>query len=311
MNIAMLTTWASSCGIAEYSRNLLAEFELQKHNILLLNNKLNVHTPKDCTIPKQIFSEDMQKKIEEFKLGDFVAAKVFGVHWWGEDPSFSSEKTELSWHLFEKENGPIDVLHVQYQGSLYEPEGFNALEKGVKCKKVITFHDSSRNPKHNFDSFTSISHNPDIEADNYISFPTIERLPVVFSFGMGRNDYEFIGQACKEIGVDFNWRDSRLDGWLSEEDLFKCMNDADAIVLWYNDVPIKGQSAALRTAISSMRPVIVNKVGWFQDAPAFVHAAKDKEQLQIILKDILHLDYIRKNSFKNCAKRHMEIYNGR
>lgn len=293
MNIAILTTWASKCGIAQYTSNLCKEFELMGHNLLILNNTVEAST---STITGN---------------GAWVGTKVFGVHWWGEDATFASQKAFDMMNAFENYNGPIDVLHVQYQGSLYEPEGFNALEKGVKCKKVITFHDSSRNPKHNFDSFASISHNPNIEADNYIPFPTIERTPEVFSFGMGRNDYKFIEQACREIGADFNWHDSREHGWLDEDILFDRMITADAIVLWYNDVPIKGQSAALRTAISSMRPVIVNKVGWFEDAPDFVHAAKDKEQLQIILKNILHLDYIRRNSFKNCAKKHMEIYNGK
>jgi len=314
MNIAMLTTWASSCGIAEYSRNLLAEFELQRHNILLLNNRINIHTPKNCTVAKQIFNEDMQKKIEKyekFKLGAFVAVKVFGVYWWEENPDFNAADAELKWALFEQKYGPIDIFHVQYQSSLYQPEGFNELEKLVMCKKVITFHDSSINTRHNFDSFVSIAHNKSINADNYLPFPTIERTPVVFSFGMGRNDYEFIKKACKEIGVDFEGHDARQDGWLSEDILFEKMNNADAIVLWYDEVPIKGQSAALRTAISSMRPVIVNNVGWFDDAPSFVRKVRTKDELQMLLAETLHLEYIRKNSFTNLAKKHMEIYNGR
>jgi hypothetical protein len=92
------------------------------------------------------------------------------------------------------------------------------------------------------------------------------------------------------------------------------MNDADAIVLWYNEVGIEGQSAALRTAISSMRPVIVNDIGWFKDAPNFVHKVRmdtisHKAQLQATLIDVLHLVYIRENSFKECAKRYLEIMN--
>lgn len=285
MNIAMLTTWDSACGIAEYSRNLIEELSLLGHNILLFTNKaLNAH-PRIVIVP------------------------IFGVHWWGENPAIDVAAFLSAWDNFEDKYGKIDIFHVQYQGSLYAPEGFNLLEKTVSCKKVITFHDSSKHPRHNFDSFITISHNPNINADNYIPFPTIERVPVVASFGMGdRNDYEFIEKACNEIGVQVWKHDARKAGWLEEEELFEEMIEADAIVLWYNDVPIEGQSAALRTAISSMRPVIVNDVGWFKDAPSFVKKATTKDSLQFALADILHLDYIRRNSYKECAKKHLEIY---
>ena len=292
MQICLMTTWGSKCGIAQYSQNLVKEFSELGHKVLILAN----------------YGEDsLQVNIPNVT----VVKGLWGVNWWGENPSFSVNDAELKWALFEQTYGPIDVFHVQYQGSLYEPEGFNAMEKTVKCKKVITFHDSSRHPRHNFDSFVSIAHNQKINADNYLPFPTIERTPVVFSFGMGRNDYAFIEAACKEIGVDFEGHDARKDGWLSEDILFEKMNNADAIVLWYNDVPIHGQSAALRTAISSMRPVIANHIPWFSDAPDFVYTCKSKATLQAILKDVLHLDYIRERSFKVLAKQHMEIYNGR
>jgi hypothetical protein len=301
MNIAILTTWSSKCGIAQYASNLCHEFELMGHNLLVLNNAIEAST---STITGK---------------GAWVGTKVFGVNWWGEDASFAYEKAWDMMNAFEKYNGSIDVLHVQYQGSLYEPEGFNSFINGVSEKKVITFHDSSKHPRHNFDKFISIAHNQNINADNYLPFPTIERTPVVFSFGMGRNDYAFIEKACKEIGVDFEGHDARKDGWLSEDILFEKMNNADAIVLWYNDVPIYGQSAALRTAISSMRPVIVNDIPWFQDAPDFVIkvAPKDhskeftaKAALQATLWDVLHIKYIRQHSFKRLAEKHMEIYNG-
>ena len=318
MNIALLTTWASACGIAEYSKHLCSEFEEQQHNILLLNNKLNIHTPKNCTVPKQIFSQEMQKKItEERKLGAFVGAKVFGVYWWNEPSEFDADGAELSWALFEQQYGPIDALIVQYQSSLYEPEGFNKFMGRVKCKKIVARHDSSINPKHDFSVFNwSITHRPMNETpynplcNTIVPFPTVETTPTVFSFGMGgRNDYQFISDACHEIGVDFYHHDGREHGWWDEEKLFNEMNNADAIVLWYNEVGIEGQSSALRTAISSMRPVIVNDVGWFKDAPSFVRKVKTKDELQIVLDEILHIGYIRKNSYANCAKRYLEIIN--
>jgi hypothetical protein len=287
----MLTTWNSACGIAEYSKNLVDQFLCTKeaHNILLLTNKddLSIHAHPRAKV-----------------------AKIFGVHWWGENPAIDTKKLAKEWYYFEKEHGKIDVLCVQYQSSLYEHTGFNWILANVKCPVVVMFHDSSRNPRHVFpDNMVSLSHNKNIESNYYIPFPTIDTIPLVFSFGMGRNDYDFIEKTCTEIGVSFRGHDSRKSGWLNEHDLFTSMKEADAIVLWYNDVPIEGQSAALRTAISSHRPVIVNDVGWFSNAPGFVRKATNKNTLQIALDEVLHLNYIRDNSFEKCANKYLEIFN--
>lgn len=282
----MLTTWNSACGIAEYSRNLTKEFGKLGHHVLILSNK-------------------------EYAVPTVECQKVFGVSWWEEDPKFDYEKAWKAMNEYEALHGPIDIIHVQYQSSLYETNGFNKFIKGTKSKVVVTFHDSTLNHKHIFpDDMISIVHNPDIETDYFIPFPTIEKIPSVFSFGMGRNDYDFIDKACTEIGVKFTGYDARKSGWLDESLLFVAMKNADAIVLWYNEVPLKGQSAALRTAISSYRPVIVNKVGWFHDSPGFVHMVSNKNELQIVLDELLHINYIRENSFLNCAKKHIKIYKG-
>jgi hypothetical protein len=301
MNIAILTTWNSACGIAEYSRNIVEELRKEKHNVLVLNNIVDG---------------------ESIKSGSaFVEAKVFGVQWWNQNPSFEVQKALDMMNYFENAVGPLDGIFVQYQSSLYEPKGFNEFLQGIKCKKVLVQHDSSINKKHNLQDFNNrIVHNIDMtkkfsraEGDVYIPFPTIELQPTVFSFGMGdRNDYEFIKKACEELDIAFEKHDARKDGWIREDILFQKMNDADAIVLWYNEVGIEGQSSALRTAISSMRPVIVNDVGWFKDAPNFVHKVRTdtishKAQLQATLIDVLHLVYIRENSYTECAKKYLSV----
>lgn len=300
MNIVMLTTWNSNCGIAEYSRNLVKEFLEMKevHNVLLLTNKpadtLDIH-PRRMVVP------------------------VFGVHWWGENPRFYQNEAWDAMCMFEAKHGPIDVLFVQYQSSLYEPEGFNLFLKGVKCPVIMLQHDSSKNDKHDFSRISKImAHNDELSHDYFIQFPTVEKPASVFSFGMGRNDYNFIKMVCDSIGLQFNSHDSRKDGWLSEDELFDRMKDADAIVLWYNDVPIKGQSAALRTAIASHRPVIVNDIDWFKDAPFSVvkvpfHRRTDKDKavsLAIALTRALNLGYIKSHSYRKCAERYLEIANG-
>jgi hypothetical protein len=301
-NIAVLTTWQSACGIAEYSKNLVQEYLKLGHKVFIFGNRLT--DPPDFVLTG---SKDAYLFVE----------KVFGVSWWGEDPTFHASKILSYIPILEKEHGPMDIFHIQYQSSLYEPERFNELVAALvegNIPVIMTQHDSTINPKHDFFGVEGvIVHNKEIMHSHYISFPTIENTPKVFSFGMGRNDYGFIKMACKEIGVDFEGHDSRKDGWLSEDILFARMSEADAIVLWYNDVNIEGQSAALRTAISSCRPVIVNDIGWFKDAPKFVRKVRTdtishKAQLQAVLIDILHLVYIRENSYKECAKKHLRIY---
>jgi len=285
----MLTTWNSACGIAEYSRHLVEEFKNMGHKVLLLVNKASSNY--------------------EYKSSEYIIP-VFGVWWWGEDSSFDNNRIKEGIEYFEAKEGKIDVVIIQYQSSLYDDKGLNQFVNN-KYPIILVRHDSSWNKKHNLKVVTTISHNVHIEHTHYIPFPTIELIPKVFSFGMGRNDYDFIRLACAEIGIDFEGHDARKDGWLSEEVLFNKMSNADAIILWYNEVGIEGQSAALRTAISSKRPVIINDVDWFKDAPSFVHKVSTKEQLQHILYyDILHLDYIKNNSYYECAKKYLEVLNG-
>jgi hypothetical protein len=290
MNIAILTTYNSACGIAEYSRNLVDEFLRMGHNVIMFTNK-----------PRTSLEAEPRLTVE----------KIFGVYWWGEDPKIDIRKFAEAWYYFEKEHGKIDVLNIQYQSSLYEPEGFNWILQNVKCPTVITQHDSTMSPKHMFPKGTKkIVHNVEIPSSHFIPFPTIEKPTSVFSFGMGRNDYSFISDACEEIGVEFDFHDAREQGWLTEDDLFHKMRKADAIVLWYNHVDLKGQSAALRTAISSHRPVIVNNANWFLDAPGFVKMANNKNELQIALAETLHLEYIRDKSFTKCAEKYLKVFRG-
>lgn len=290
MNIAMLTTWNSRCGIAEYSQNLAREFSDLGHRVLILAN----------------YGEDnLQVNISNVT----VARGLWGVHWWGEDPTIKVDLATEAMRIFEQEHGPIDVFHVQYQGSLYEPDGFNQLIQKVKQRKVITLHDSSVNPKHDFNSFdVTVTHRPmKFTYGKYfqLPMPTIRRPIKVFSFGMGgRNDYKLLKQLCDSKGYEFDYHDAREHGWLMEETLFERMQKADVIVLWYNEVPIKGQSSALRTAISSHRPVVVNSVGWFEDAPDFVYRAGCIEDCGSLISKAVHEDYIYNNSYEHAALTH-------
>lgn len=118
---------------------------------------------------------------------------------------------------------------------------------------------------------------------------------------------------CDEIGVYYNYHDSREKGWLLEQELFGYMRASDAIVLYYNEVcGIIGASSALRTALASHRPVIVNDVSWFDDTwdiPGVYHVRNEKE-LKETLKKVLHVDYIAENSYRKIAEYLLKIYGG-
>lgn len=283
----MLTTWNCTCGIAEYSRHLVDEFIKQGHEVIVFgNNDKNPSFYEGALHTKPFY------------------VNTFGVSFWGEDPKFHFKNIKEGVDIFEKANGKIDVLIVQYHAMLYNKEDFYKFLLLFHCKKVIVRHDSS--VAYNLPVF-------DAEINHWggpgtvIPFPTIETRPRVFSFGMGRNDYNLIETACKQIGFDFDWHDSKKHGWIKEEALFNRMSIADVIVLWYNEVTIKGGSSALRTAISSCRPVIVNDIGWFKDAPEFVHKVSTRQELYDKLIEVTHYDFIKTNSYNRCATQYMEV----
>ena len=285
MKIAMLTTENSACGIAEYSRQFVDEYRNLGHEVLVLGNP-----------------------------------EYFGVYWFGEDSFFDAPGI-----LAELVEFKPDVFHVQYQGSLYCVTEFNNMmnilySSKLVPKTVVTIHDSSRGEHklHLFDKI--ISHKdkivfevPLLAKSRKFPFPIPDMFPTVFSFGMGRNDYNFIRRVCEEIGISFDYHDGRVDGWISENDLFTRMKLADAIVLWYNEVPgIIGASSAARTALASYRPVITNVVSWFSDLDDdHYRCSLDEQELKEVLNKVLHLGYIRENSYRAIAERIIkEVYGG-
>lgn len=284
MNICMLTTWNSKCGIAEYSKNLVKEYLKQGHNVLVLGNNAWHDIP----------------------VNNFWVEKVFGVSWWGEDPRFDYTQAWEAMNEFEKHCGPIDVLHVQYQSSLYEPEGFNRFVAGTKCKRVITLHDSSINSNHRFEMFDgTITHNVlpfSIGKTVVFDMPTLD-IPVrVFSFGMGgRNDYKLLQKMCDEHKWKFNYHDAREHGWITEQTLVDKIQDADVVALWYNEVPIVGQSSAIRMAISAHRPVVVNDVGWFKTAPPFITRVSSIEEMVSEIDYITHEGWMKLRNYSYLA----------
>jgi len=240
-----------------------------------------------------------------------VVKSLWGVPWWGEEPGFKLKEMFNAMANFEKVFGKLDVLIVQYHSSLYS-EDLNYLLNNFNGKKIITKHDSSFNTQHNFKDVDGIiTHSKTVPGTHYIPFPVVSIVPKVFSFGMRRNDYTFLEKVCKELGINFSYHDPLISSWLPLEDLLTKIRLADLIILWYNDVKnLSGQSSALRTAISCYKPVIVNDIKWFADAPNFVRKVKTEKELKEAIIEELHLDFIKQNSFLACAKKYLEVING-
>lgn len=287
MKIAMLTTQNSACGIAEYSRHFIEEYENLGHEVLVLGNP-----------------------------------DYFGVYWWGEGNHFNTKDIYKAVEDFK-----ADVFHVQYQSSLYNANELNLLLQALGCAKdrpklVATVHDSSRG-KQDLGLFDNIIfHKKGVVTEDAGSivkvskmpFPILEIIPMVYSFGMGgRNDYKLIERVCTELHISFMHHDGREDVWLTELRLYTQMRLADAIVLWYNEVPgLIGASSSARTALSSHRPVITNGVGWFSDLDEdHYYRANNEQELKETLDRILDLSYIRENSYHSIAKSIInEVYGG-
>lgn len=286
MKIVFLSTWNAHCGIAEYSANLLEEYKKLGHETHVLGNPY-----------------------------------YFEVHWWGEGSNLYRNRILDTLEVIKP-----DVFHVQYQGSLYNADEFNHMIRYIydfrlADKLVLTAHDSSRG-KHDLGYFSDlVYHKKGILSDKELAeskthllpFPIQNKPARVFSFGMGRNDYDLIGRICEELGIEYDFHDGRKHGWIEEDELFKRMRNADAIVLWYNEVSgIIGASAAARTALASHRPVITNNVSWFNDLYGTVYSVVSTESnLKAELDEVLHLKYISQNSFKQVAKYHVStIYGG-
>ena len=67
--------------------------------------------------------------------------------------------------------------------------------------------------------------------------------------------------------------------WVTDEELHTWLRDSDAIVLWYDDDPTAGESAAMWTAVATRRPVFVNDTTWFRHEPGRTESVRKMRSL--------------------------------
>ena len=93
--------------------------------------------------------------------------------------------------------------------------------------------------------------------------------------------------------------------WLESEELRRWLRDSDAIVLWYDDDPTSGGSAAAPLALGTRRPVFVNDTEWFRDLPdqtLNLRKVTTPEQLELGLRELFTDDYAEARSWDAVAE---------
>jgi hypothetical protein len=292
LRVGILSTWGSRCGIAEYTKQLTETFLKLGHDVSIFANY------GDTT-------QDAHDLILNHGRELNVISKTFGVCWWGEPlamnvPLILSNIVALG----------IDVLHIQYQASLYKYPELNLLIEQCPVPVVVTMHDSSVHPAFSPLNKNVIIHKRSVyKLGHYIPFPIPEVNPAIVSMGMGRTDVELLSKLCEELGISYTHHDGKTN-WLNFDELVSYIKMFDAVVLWYDEPELEGNSAAARLALACHRPLIVNDVKWFSELGQYptVTRVQTVKQLSTALCEILNLEGAKKHSITECAKQHIQYY---
>ncbi len=276
MKVGLLTSWNTQCGIAEYSRALVEAYQRRPEIELVVLGSRNYD----------------ERSVGEHE--DYVVA-CFDVESWNR---YGHKALDVEAIL---ELG-LDVLHVQYEHVLFNQERLNELLRRFDGVKIATWHDDYLPEGFEWQRFDeAFTHREGVGAGEATVIPlAIRRLPaVVRTFGMGRTREDLIRPICERNGWVFESlasSDAALGGqpWKPWRELHDWLRGADVVVLWYDDDPVAGSSAAARTAIATRRPVIVNDTSWFRELPqqsgSFYKLKDDPTMLESTLREILRPD---------------------
>jgi hypothetical protein len=292
MKITYMTTYNQVCGIADYSASLIKHIP-KEHDITIIAPKL---TGEHASV-RAVGEEDPR------------VHRLFNATIWDNIINIEADKvTEIA----EKS----DIFHMQFQDALFHHDWLYHIVERLKgrTKLVVTLHDTCTGkiwPM--LDSFKLIlTMKPEVARQvpkaQLVGMPIYYNPPVLKGFGLGRSRHDAIKWMCDQLGYKYEYVKAD-DKWLPIEELIAWLRDSDGIVLYYDEVPTAGASAAARTALSTNRPLFVNNVTWFNDLPDnVVTRFNDNEDLKQKLKEKYENTYIRENSFEEVAKKHIELY---
>lgn len=292
MKIAYLSTYNQVCGIADYTASLVKHIPAE-HEVKIIAPKLTgVHHSVRPVGPE-----------------DSRVHRLFNATIW--DGIVSVDVDEIvkiaEW---------ADVFHIQYQDALYHHEWFYPVIDRLrgKTKLYVTLHDNCLGKIYPmFPMFNKVlTMKPEVKSQvpqaELIGMPIYENKPVIKGFGLGRSKHDNIKRICDELGYIYEYVKAE-DKWMPIKELMTWLRDSDGIVLYYDEVGTAGSSAGARTALSTRRPVFLNRVTWFNDIPEdVVTKFNDDEDLKTKLYEKFNNEYIHQNSFEAIAQRHIDIY---
>lgn len=290
LKIGWLSTYNTRCGISEYSRYLV--------------DALRRRDDVDVTVfGSKNYDEYKVEEDQEYVLPTFAVLpwNKYGDHSFDVDTILESEP---------------EVLHIQYEVLLYNQEGLASLLQRYSGLRVITYHDNCIPPNFPYHSFDlQYTHRDDVGVGEGFILPmgVEDRVPVVKTFGLGRSRKDIIESICDRNGWNFAYSFGEED-WVDQESLYSWLRDSDLIVLYYDDAAAAGTSIAARVAISTRRPVIVNKTTWFKDLYQDIiyspnlYVANGESQLEITMRAVLINRYIEENSWDTIANTLVEDY---
>lgn len=290
MRVAMFTTWRVACGISEYSMNLVEALRSLGHDVRVFTNFANGnHAP--------VYGDDLPDYVEP----------AFAVEVWQE---YGGQTAQILRDI------DADVLHIQFQGSLYPQPYIEQLLQIAKSRgitTVVTFHDNAIWHGYNFANIdVAIAHRLDIlhQPCRRVLLPMglPYKKPSFVGFGLGRNRTDLIAPQLDEIGFDYtmlNWQ-----RWITQAELLNELRSHDGTILFYDEVGCAGSSSAARIAIAARRPLFLNKVTWFnelmQNTPPNVFFYDNPKHLQDMVKGMFSNDFIDSTNWQKVAEGHVD-----
>lgn len=280
MRIGILSTWNTRCGIAEYSRHLVAALRRQDDvEITVLSSR---NFGERAVAPNEVW-----------------AAPAFDVQIWHPQHRFELDVERIL-------ESDLDVLHVQYSNLFYDRGRLIELLRWFPGVTALTYHDKGgvlAFPHELLDLLYAHREDVGVGPRRYIPQGIDLRRPVVKTFGLGRSRLDIIEAVCQRNDWDFQHSFGE-DRWLESEELFAWLRDSDAIVLWYDEDHRSGGSAGAPLAIGTRRPVFVNDTEWFRDLPertANLRKLHTPEELESAMQEVLNDPYAETRTWDRVA----------
>jgi hypothetical protein len=280
VRIGILSTWNTRCGIAEYSRHLVAA----------LNRQANVEL---TVFGSRNFGERAVATFEDW------AVPVFDVQIWHPQHSFDLDvETILARRL--------DVLLIQFSTLFYDHGRMVELLRRFPGVTAVTYHDKEgvlAFPCELVDLLYAHRLDVGVGPRRLIPQGIDLRAPVVKTFGLGKSRSDMIASICERNGWDFQYSFGG-DRWLTHDELFTWLRDCDAIVLWYDKKLGSGGSAAAPLAIGTRRPVFVNDTHGFADLPertSNLRKLHTPEELDLALRNLFANPYAEERTWDRVA----------